>query len=485
MTLKKKTIAGVLWNSVGNVARQLLQIASIVVMARFLSPDDFGLYAILMIFVTFMGIFADMGISQVIIHLDNPDQRMLSSIFYFNVIVGVVLFASLYLLAWPIADFFNNQKIVPLLRIIGFSFIIGSFGLVQKALLEKKLHFKRIISVETAAQTIGVTAGILSAINGFGIYSLLISSLLSALLLSVGVWFGSHWRPSFMFAFSDIRKIWSYSFHLTGFSIINYFARNADNFLIGKFLGSSILGVYSLAYKIMLYPLDNISRVIIRVLFPAFSQLKHDNMRFKNSYLKAITFIALVTFPIMAGLLVVAEPLVMVVFGEKWQGLPVLLMILAPIGMVQSIVTTVGSIYTAKGTTGLMFKIGAVNAIVTVVSFIVGLPYGAEGVAEAYAMANILMLYPNLKIAWNQIGLGVLEGIGKLMPFLVSSVLMATAVHFQGAWLFFYGIKPLYSLFLQISTGMTLYICLLFLFHRRLVWGLLGEISNKKISVKS
>lgn len=479
MSLKQKTITGVAWNGAANIARQALQILSLIVMARFLSPDDFGVYAILMIFVTFMNIFTSMGVSQVIIHLDNPDQRMLSSIFYLNMAVGIALFGLFYLLAWPIADFFDNQIIVHLLQIIGCSFIITALTVVQKSLLEKYLHFKRVVTLETIALTISSITGIVAAIAGLGIYSLLIATLLNASIFSIGIWLNSHWRPSPMFAFGDIRQIMSYSLNLTGFSIINYFARNADKFLIGKFWGSSALGVYSVAYKIMLYPLDNVSGVIIRVLFPAFSQVKHDNPRFKNSYLKTISLIALVTFPVMAGMLVVARPLVAVIFGEKWQGLSTLLMTLAPIGMVQSIVTTVGSIYTAKGTTALMFKIGAANAVVTVISFVIGLPFGVEGVAIAYAIANAIMLFPNLKISWDQIDLGVLEGLGKLMPFFVASAVMAAMVNFQGAWLAVNNLSPLLVLSLQVLTGIFLYVGVLFLFHRQLILSLLGELRNK------
>ncbi|MBE0471751.1 MAG: oligosaccharide flippase family protein, partial [Methyloprofundus sp.] len=137
MSLKNKTISGVAWNGAGNLARQILTVVTLIVMARFLSPDDFGIFAILMIFVTFMNIFASMGTSQAVIHLDDPDQRMLSSIFYFNLLMGVVLFGLLYVLAWPISAFFEQPSLVHLLQLVGLTFILTTVSLVQKALLEK------------------------------------------------------------------------------------------------------------------------------------------------------------------------------------------------------------------------------------------------------------------------------------------------------------------------------------------------------------
>jgi PST family polysaccharide transporter len=482
MSLKQKTISGVAWNGVGNVARQILQLLSMVVMARFLSPEDFGVYAILMIFVSFMQIFASMGTAQVVVHLDNPSQRMLSSIFFFNIAVGLILFVVMFGAAWPIAYFFDNQNLVHLLQIIGLMFIITTVSLVQKALLEKTLYFKRVVTIETSALAIASTAGIVAAVNGLGIYSLIIHSLTNATLLSIGLWLNSHWRPSFVCRWDDIKQVLGYSFNLTGFSTINYFARHADTFLIGKFIGASPLGVYNIAYKIMLYPLENVSRVIVRVLFPAFSSVKHDNVRFKNGYLKATSFIALVTFPLMAGLFAVAENFVALVFGDKWEGMATLLMILAPIGMMQSIVTTVGSIYTAKGTTGLMFRIGAANAAAAVLSFVVGLPFGVNGVAIAYGISNILMLYPNLKYAWDQVDLGVVEGLKSVSAYFLYAISMAAIVKLQGQWLITLGAENIVILPVQIITGALFYICLLLLFNRNAVLRLIGELRSKKLA---
>jgi PST family polysaccharide transporter len=472
LSLKSKTISGAGWSGAGNIARQAFQIITLMVMARFLSPEVFGTYAILMIFVQFMNIFGSMGIPQVIIHLDNPDQRMLSSVFFLNMVVGVVLFICLYFLARPIAMFFGNSEITHLLQIIGIIFIITSLTLVQKALLEKSMLFKNVIIIETISIFVGSATGIVFAVIGFGIYSLIIMSLLRPTLLSIGLWLNSSWRPSFQFSLHDIKKVWNYAFNLTGFSIINYFARNADNFLIGKFIGSSGLGVYSIGYKILLYPIENISGILVRVLFPAFSKIKYDNIRFKSAYVNSISYIAIITFPVMAGLFAVSSTFVPVVFGDKWVGLGKLLMILAPIGMIQSVVTTVGSIYTAKGTTSLMFKIGGLNALITVLSFVIGLPYGIHGVAIAYAIANLIMLYPNLKFAWKQIDLKVTEGIISLMPYFMTSAIMAIIVYFQGFLLKNEGINNIVILFIQILSGILIYFGVLLFFYREKVLSL-------------
>lgn len=467
MSLKQKTISGVVWNGMGNIARQALMILTLIVMARYLSPDDFGVFSILMIFVSFMNIFSSMGTSQAVIHIDNPDQCMLSTIFYFNIAMGVAMFGLLFLLSWPIAAFFDNPQLVHLLQIIGFVFILTTMSLVQKALLEKEMQFERVIKIETTALTISSILGILGAVNDLGVYSFIVMALSNAAILTLGLWMNSHWFPSFEFSFANIKKVWSYSVNLTGSTIINYFARQADHFLIGKFIGSGALGLYSVAYKIMLYPLENVSRVIVRVLFPAFSELKQDNERFKQVYVKAITYIALITFPLMGGVFAVADHFVSVVFGDKWSQMTVILMILVPIGLMQSIVTTVGSVYMAKGSTNLMFKIGLLNAFVTVLSFIVGVSFGLEGIAIAYAVANLVMLYPNLKVCWRQIDLGVYEGLSKLSPFFISSILMSLSVYLLGLWMASLQTPEILLLILQIVAGVALYLGFIVLIYKQ------------------
>jgi PST family polysaccharide transporter len=283
------------------------------------------------------------------------------------------------------------------------------------------------------------------------------------------LWFYSAWKPKLLFSMMEIKKVFSYIANLTGFSFVNYFSSNADNFLIGKFLGSSSLGVYSLAYKIMLFPLQQISQTLLRVLFPAFSQIKDDNEKFKRAYLKVIFFIALVSFPLMMGLVAVSDVFVSVVFGEKWKNLAILLSILAPIGMLRSISTTLGSIYLAKGTTDRMFWIGSVGAFVMVVSIIAGLPFGVEGVAYALVIANIIMLYPNFRYAWIQIDLDLKEGFSEIFPVLVISVFMCMGVLSLDYFVTKYIDNQLVRLTVMIGSGILIYVVLLRLRYKNIM----------------
>jgi len=462
MSLKHKVLSGTKWIAITNIFKQILQIVSLMVFARLLSPDDFGMFAILMIFVGFLDMFMDMGTSAALIHTEKPSDKLLSSIFYLNVFVGLLLCNVLIFVSAPLSVFFENSRLEELLQIISINFIIASFGVVQKALFEKQLDFKRVTLIESFSVFIGIVAGIGSAIYGLGVYSLIIQTLLSNIVRIVLMWFISTWRPLFYFSLNEIKNIWGYTSNLFSFNLINYFARNADNFLIGKFLGSSALGAYSLAYRIMLYPLQNITRILIRILFPAFSKIKDDNEKFQKAYLRVIFFIALVSFPLMAGMIATSTIFVDVFLGDKWKNIALLIIILAPVGMIQSIVSTVGSIYMAKGNTKKLFQVGNASTFVTVTFFAIGIPFGVEGVAISYLISNLLILYPVLRISWGQIDLSVKRGMAEVFPILIISIVMSTGVVLVGKIIDAFFDFDILKLSIMVSSGLVIYPALIY-----------------------
>lgn len=430
--MKNKIINGAKWLTLSNIFNQIIQVLSIVFIARLLDPETYGLFAILMIFVGFLKMFVGMGTSAAIVQNNHLNDKFLSTIFYFNLTCGLIVYFVLFLSSGYIATFFNNIEIENLLKIIGLLFIITAISSVQNALFTKNMHFKYMSVIQSFALIVSFIIGLSFAYLGHGVYSLIYKSLSEVIIVTVLTWFISDWRPKFYFSLQVLKGIYNYSSNLVWFSIINYFSRNSDNFLIGKFLGEKSLGAYNMAYNLMLYPLNNISHTLVRVLFPAMSELKENNELIKKYYIKVIFFISLITFPLMLGLMSVSEIFVDVVFGDKWKELSTLIIILSPIGLLQSIGTTVGSIYMAKGTTSLMFKIGLLNSIIQIVSIIIGLQYGVKGVAISYLIANIFLFLPNLYVAWKQIDLKLIEGLKESFFLLIISVIMAIIVYIVG-----------------------------------------------------
>ncbi|MCK5644761.1 MAG: lipopolysaccharide biosynthesis protein, partial [Gammaproteobacteria bacterium] len=242
------------------------------------------------------------------------------------------------------------------------------------------------------------------------------------------VWITEHWRPKLHFNWNDIKTIIGYSANLSGFSLLNYFSRNADYLLIGKFLGATSLGYYTLAYRLMLFPLSKISSVLSKVMFPALSQIQHDNSKFKKFYFKSTKYTAFVTFPLMLGLFAVADEFVLVVFGVKWVPVIFLIKVLSIVGLMQSIETTVGSIYLAKGRTDWLFRWGIFSSIITVSAIIIGLQWGINGVAVCYMIAALLIAYPNFAIPFRLIDLSFTDFVLNLKEETATSLIMFVVV---------------------------------------------------------
>jgi len=241
-------------------------------------------------------------------------------------------------------------------------------------------------------------------------------------------WIFSTFRPLAVFRMDDVRSIFAFSANLSGFTILNYFSRNADNFIIGSFLGKTELGYYTQAYSLMLQPIQMVTGVLGRVLYPAFSQMKDDLPRFQAAYVRVCAAIALLTFPMMLGLAAVAPLVVRVWLGPKWDHTGLLLMILAPVGMLQSVGSTVGNIYTATGRTDWLLRWSIAATLVNLTAFVIGRYWGSTGVAVAYAIAALVLLYPNFAVPCKLIGLRVKTLASALAPVLWMSLVMVAGV---------------------------------------------------------
>lgn len=455
-------------------------------MTRLLEPREFGLFAALTVFMNLAGVLANLGTAQAVVHIDRPDPKLLSTLFWLNVGVGCVLFLAVGVLAWPVAALYGEPVLRPMLQALALSFILNAAANVHRALLEKGMRFARLNAVELLSVCAGSAAGLAAGSRGWGAASLVVMALVQASALAIGMAFAGRFCPRLHFARVDLERVWTYASHLTLFELMNYFARNADTFLIAKVFGVQTVGLYSLAYRVMLYPLDNISRVGVRVLFPALSELKHDDERFRSAYLKAISAIAAVTFPLMAGLLATADTLVAVGFDPRWHGLAVLLMVFAPVGLVQSILSTVGVIFNAKGTTAVQLRIGLINSAVLVGGICIGvLPAvsrvaGIAGVAGFYAVATLLVTYPTLRVAWEQMHLCMGRGLAELFPWFASSCFMSLVVWMVGAQLSKTNVPGSVRLAEQIGVGVVAYAAYLGILHGRRVAALIGDLRPER-----
>ncbi|MGE3783145.1 MAG: MOP flippase family protein [Alphaproteobacteria bacterium] len=426
--LRRLVARGVLWTGAGTIARQVLQLATSLVLARLLTPDSFGIIGMAMVFVGVAEIMVDFGLQQAIVQAPRPRAALFSSCFWLSGGVGIVAALLLCALAPVIAALYQEPQIAALLPFLGLNLFIATLSTVPRALLQREMNFGVLTRLAFVAGLLGATTGCTIAALGGGVWSLIGQPLASSLAGTVMTFAACRWRPDFTFSTTDLSGVIRFGGGVFGAALLNYLNRNADNFLIGFFLGAGALGYYNIAYQMMLLPLAYVSSSLGTVMYPALVQLQDDLTRYKRAYLRTCSAIAFVAFPMMAGLFVVADQFVPVVLGSKWAPATTVLKILCPLGLVQSIATTVGLIYTSTGHTKTLFlwTLGATPFIV--LSFAVGLPWGIEGIAISYSVVFYIVAYVSFRIAFRIIGLTIGSLLSALWRPLACALAMAGAV---------------------------------------------------------
>jgi O-antigen/teichoic acid export membrane protein len=426
--LKQRTVTGVLWSAGASVTQQILNFGVTVVLARLLLPADFGLVATIAIFTGFVSLFVDFGLSAALIQRPSLTERHRSSAFWMNLAIGAALGALVASLAPGLARFFDEPRLVDLTLVLSLNFVIGSLGIVQSALLQRSMEFRRLGAINTGSAAVGGAAAIAMAVTGLGVWSLIGQLIASAGSRTMLLWLTSDWRPRWLLDRKAMNELWRYSSGVAGFNAVNYWARNADNFLIGKFVGPAALGIYSRSYNLMLLPIQQISAVTSRVMFPALARIQSDPQRVKRAYLRAVGIIGLLSFPVLAGLFVVAKPFVLTLYGPRWADVVPVLQILCVAGLMQPVASTVGWLYQSQGRTDLLFRWGFIASCVLVCGFVIGIHWGVKGVATGYAIATYGVLYFTFAIPGRLIGMKVSEVFGTLSGALLSALGMAGVV---------------------------------------------------------
>ena len=463
------------WSGFSQFGRQGFQIVTSIILARLLLPEDFGLVGMAFIIIGFLNILKDLGTSAAIIQKGDVEDKLLSSVFWLNVTFGICITAILICFSKYISLLFNDVRVGPILNVLSLSFFMTSLGNVHQAMLEKKLQFKKLAKIEIIATSVGSVLGILSAFGGLKVWSLVIQSLSTIFINSALLWYFEKWHPRFYIHIVELKSLFRFSSFLTGFNFFNYFTRNADNFLIGKYLGAYNLGYYNLAYRMMLYPLQSITVVISRVMYPLYSSIKNDHERFRTIYIKVAQSIALITFPLMIFMIVVRHELILNVFGKNWIPSEILILILAPVGMIQSVDATVGLIYQSTGRTDILFKWGLGSGIIAVIVFIVGLKWGIIGVATGYMIYSFALFIPGLYIPFKLIGLKVVVFLENLLRIFLISLSMGILVYSAGLIIKVPGIS---ELIIKSMIALVIYVSFNYVFNKKIISEIL-EIVRK------
>ena len=385
-----------------------------------------------LVFTGFATVFSDLGFGASLVQKLDLNQHHKNAVFWISVAAGALITLIVVAAAPFIAAFYGVPALQPLTVAISFIFFINAFATVKVALLQKAMDFRKLAAAQLTGTVLSGIVAICLAFNGFGVWSIVAMYVANAIVFVAILWIITPWRPDFSVRWNALKDLSKFSRNLLGFSAFNYWTRNGDNLLVGRYAGSAALGIYARSYTILLLPVWQVSGVISNVMFPALSAIQKDVERVKDMYLRSISVISLITFPLTLGLLVVSQSFVLALFGDKWVAMIPILQVFCLLGALQSIGTTVGWIYQSQGRTDTMFRVGLFSGSIFIISFVVGLRWGAIGVAVAYTLANLLVWYPTWSIPARLIDLHFFTILRRLAPTFYAAAVMAFSVWMLG-----------------------------------------------------
>lgn len=424
--LSGRVARGVSWTAFNRLTGQVVQFGAGIVLARLLTPADYGTMASVYVITGFAVLLFELGLGSVVVALRDPTDRDLCTVFWLNALSGVA-FAAVLAGAGPlVAAFFGDPRMAELTPLVGLPFLLGIGG-VHNGLLQRRLRFRTASLVGLAGTTAGIVATVVAALLGLGVYALVTGPVVASIVYTALSWAAVPWRPRHFISRESLPRIWAFAGGQLGFNVVNYWGRNGDNFFIGRFVGQASLGLYGKAYSLMLLPVQQVGQVLGEVMFPALAAMGRDQERVARGYRRAVGLINVVTVPVLVGLAAVAPGLVPLLWGNQWLGTVPLLMILCFAGVPQCLAASVGWLFQSQNRTGLMFRVGLVTSSGGLVLIAVGVfTAGATGVAVAVLLQAWISLLPTLHYACSLVGLRARTVLaGNLRLFAVCGVMFA------------------------------------------------------------
>lgn len=454
-SLKHKTVKGVLWSTLERFSVQGIQFVVMIIMARMLTPNDYGLVGMLTVFIAVSQSLVDSGFSQALIRKQDRTETDNSTVFYFNVIVGLLLYGLLYVTAPVIANFYHEPQLIAITRVIGLSVIFNSLVVVQRALLTIKIDFKTQAKAALTAAIISGIIGIWMAYNGYGVWSIVAQQLINLGVNTFLLWILSHWRPLWSYSWKSFKELFGFGSKLMISGLIDTIYNNIYLILIGRVFSASDLGYYTRAHQFAQFPSSNLTGILQRVTYPVLCSIQNEDERLANVYRRFLRISAFIIFPLMMGLAAVAEPLVLILLKEQWMFAATLLTIICFSMMWYPIHAINLNLLQVKGRSDLFLKLEIYKKMVGVIILCITIPMGLIAMCVGSFFTSMIALIINTYYTGKLIKVGYICQMRDLMPIFLLSVSMGTIVYFIIHSL---NIHPIAQLCVGILIGILYYI---------------------------
>jgi O-antigen/teichoic acid export membrane protein len=422
--LRGRSLRGGAVSLVAQGIRFIVQLASAMMLGRLLTPQDFGLVAMVTAVTGFLGLFGDMGLGTATIQRDDVTHAQVSALFWVNTGVGTLFMAATVVIAPILERFYGEPRLFSVAIVTGLAFPLGGLAVQHQALLRRQMRFTALAMIDTASLTVGVTVAITSASLGASYWALVYLSLGMGLTTVLAVWSACGWRPGPPRR-EKISELLSFGGHLTVVEILMYFGRNVDSILIGRFYGAEPLGQYSRAYSLLMVPFQQIAGPLVAVAIPVLSRLRNEPARFRKALLSLQQVIALTMIPLSTFMIGTADWLVRIALGPQWENAGQLFAILGFAALTEGLGSTGVCIFMTQGRTDRFLQWGILNTVVTVLAIVAGLPWGPRGVAISYAISGLLLRTPLMFwIAGTVSSVRTSDFYSAVAPFMFASMIL-------------------------------------------------------------
>lgn len=434
-SINKQMFSGVFFTAIAKYSNIFISLIVTAILSRMLSPEEFGIVAIATVIIAFFNMFTEIGIAPAIIQNKTLTDDDLSSIFSFTIWSGLIFSILFIFFASSIANFYDSPILEPICYLLSITLFFSSCQIVPNGLIYKDKDFKFIAIRSFSVQLISGIIAIVSVFLGFGIYALLINPILSSVLLFIISYIKKPVKFKLWFKLDALKKIFSFSAYQFLFNLINYFSRNLDKLIIGKYLSTNSLGYYEKSYRLMMLPLQTITHVFSPVMHPIFSDYQNDFKKLSDSYLKIVKLLAYIGFPLSVLLFFTSKELVLLIFGMQWgKSIPSFEILSFSVGF-QIILSTSGSIFQAANSTKIMFLSGVLSTIITVLAIFIGVFYfeNIEAVSMGIMISIIINFFQAYYLMYNIVfKSSIIKIIKCIFPPIVVSIIL---------FLFLYGIN--------------------------------------------
>ena len=455
---RSRVLRGIAWKTISSITLQTSRIVTAVLLARLLTPHQYGLAGMVLVVSSLVAIFADLAFGAALVQRRNLSEDDRSTVFWTSAGVGLIFTLGGIAASPLVADFYGEPAVASLFAAFSLSFVVTSLASTQSALLIREMNFRSLELRKMASYVSGGGVGIGVAAAGYGAWAIIAQQLVAAVVSTVLLILLSPWRPRFVYSLDSLKRLGAFSGNVFGARLLFYFNRNADNLLIGRFLGPTALGAYTVSYNVMLTPMSDVAEPVTEVLFPAFSRHQDEPSRIAAAWMRVNRLVGSVTVPGMLGLIIVAPDFVDTLLGHKWSLAIPVIQILAWVGLLQSLQRLNSSILAARDRANVLFRYSVIVLVVTLAAFVAGLPWGIVGIAAAYAIVSTGLEPYYTWLTARALGVGLLDFARALSGVAQAAVFMAAVVAAARFALVHFGMTAPARLGLLIGLGASVYV---------------------------